>query len=577
MDQSSIPPEELLDLTTLSPIDPLPLEQTLAKLDELGHHEDHVTFADSADETESSTKEESDSLSPLTRSIRQHHDVHRDLIRSPSSLKSSIKTTHARPSLNNCTVSANVATNLASTSVDTGRLRKIAEGMNDARTYSYQVLEGQLHPFLLKHVTPRAVNQRNVQLINIGPGTTQLDFRKIPQASAQPNSDGCSTSGNEVVLRKREANRKRHAEFLRPPNEFDWCSATKLGRILSLSGACEIFGLIQGAKCNKHLKELYINAKRPTYQACTEAALSSMSATLAELRMLQTLVLRGMCDDTMLKVIGDNIPTLKHLDVSGSQFVTDAGLQHLFYREANKHPSAYYLMTNWIGKNVDRLNPAAHSLTYLDYSWTNVTAMGRKMVQLLKGSYQFRRLMSRGEEDVVAGHHIFIKEAVMNFNNLFDGFPIFPGNDGTQNIFFAFVQFLKATLQDEIPSPVGSLQYQAFEALVSQFIGPKGVKHFTAIVENHPWRNCVLTVYSPEKQQHPVAHSSGPGHGISKIDHDLMITPDDSYYGIITPNKHEKRIQGIIYWDMGLLTQLYSIYPININVLGNLNFLRVRQ
>lgn len=201
------------------------------------------------------------------------------------------------------------------------------------------------------------------------------------------------------------------SNFFTPPNEFDWFSGDKMGQILTMPEACELFSIIKMGNCTKHLQELYMNARRHTYFAAPPETLSVVHETLADFKNLTKLVLRGMCDDEMLKIVGQNILHLQHLDVSGSKFVTDTGIQRLFFKEQNKN-TALYLISAWIIKNMHKLNPCTHSLTFLDYSWTRVGAMGRKMVQLLPGSYLFKRLMSSNVEYDSYGHHIFIRETV---------------------------------------------------------------------------------------------------------------------------------------------------------------------
>lgn len=81
----------------------------------------------------------------------------------------------------------------------------------------------------------------------------------------------------------------------------------------------------------------------------------------------------------MLRLIGQSCPVLRQLDISGSHFVTDSGLKNLFFRDISENP-ATYLMKSFIDKNLKNMNSLVSSLEMLDYSWTNVTALARKMV-----------------------------------------------------------------------------------------------------------------------------------------------------------------------------------------------------
>jgi len=85
------------------------------------------------------------------------------------------------------------------------------------------------------------------------------------------------------------------------------------------------------------------------------------------------------------------------------------------------------------------------------------------------------------------------------------------------------------------------------------------------VVESHPWKRYFLTLYSyvSETEYDLVAHIAG--------------RTDRHVWGIITPNQNEKRIQGIVQWNNGLLTQIYTIYPVNLNFLGSLNTVRSFQ
>ncbi|ODN03753.1 Phosphatidylcholine:ceramide cholinephosphotransferase 2 [Orchesella cincta] len=444
--------------------------------------------------------------------------------------------------------------------IDTNSVRQAAKDMLDARKYIFESLQEELHPFVMKHAIARAVNDRNVQLVRLAitSDVSSLDFRALdgwlnsanvpehisltrPESSnlevhlseATISDSGSLSKPSTAISEKSYINFppvSLNVDIFLPPNEFDWFSRDKMGKLLSMSEASELFSIIRMSDCAEQLRELYINAKRPTYNACSREGLMVVNETLSDLSRLTTLVLRGMCDDNMLRVIGQRCERLAHLDVSFSKFVTDTGIQQLFFKESNQNQnSALYLISAWIVKNMDKMNPLIYTISFLDYSWSSVTSAGRKMIQLLPGSYLFKRLFAKGEQDAF-GHHIFIRE--------------------------------QASLQDLIPSKIETPQCKTFEKHLYQFVGSKGVKTFLKIIEYHPWRNCMLNLYALTC---PDSLEDTGGAGVNSTNGN---NTDRHCYGIITPNQIEKRIQGIVHWCNGSLTQLYTIYPVNINTLG---------
>ncbi|CAL8110205.1 unnamed protein product [Orchesella dallaii] len=462
--------------------------------------------------------------------------------------------------------SASAAASCSSCPIDTSSVRQAARDMLDARKYIFESLQEELHPFVMKHVIARAVNDRNVQLVRLAitSSVSVLDFRALdgwlissnipdhislarPESSvveARLSEATISTDSGSLSKPSTAASDKStiffppinlNTDIFLPPNEFDWFSRDKMGKLLSLSEASELFSIIRMSDCAEQLRELYINAKRPTYHACSREGLMVINETLSDLTRLTCLVLRGMCDDNMLRIIGQGCERIAHLDVSGSKFVTDTGIQQLFFKDTESNQnSALYLISAWIVKNTDKMNPLIHTISYLDYSWSSVTSVGRKMIQLLPGSYLFKRLFSKGEQDAF-GHHIFIRES--------------------------------ATLQDLVPSRIETPPCKTFEKHLHNFVGSKGVKTFLKMVEYHPWRNCILNLYA---LPYPDGDDS-TGACINTLNGNT----EKHCYGIITPNQVEKRIQGIVHWCNGTLTQLYTIYPVNINTLGILAQLKI--
>ena len=90
--------------------------------------------------------------------------------------------------------------------------------------------------------------------------------------------------------------------------------------------------------------------------------------------------------------------------------MTDKGILHLFFKTVVKN-SAQYLMSSWVKKNLINMWPHVNTLDHFDFSWTNVTSLSRKMVDLLPGSYMFKRHFAETENEAF-GHHIFIRKMV---------------------------------------------------------------------------------------------------------------------------------------------------------------------
>lgn len=71
-------------------------------------------------------------------------------------------------------------------------------------------------------------------------------------------------------------------------------------------------------------------------------------------------------------------------------------------------------------------------------------------------------------------------------------------------------------------------------------------------MENHPWQNSILTVHKES------SNNSNESLGGSKAEMQL---------GLITSN-NERQVQGVLNFQDGQLTEMYSVYPINLNLLG---------
>ncbi len=220
---------------------------------------------------------------------------------------------------------------------------------------------------------------------------------------------GPGTSESKDSCGKAPATGKKLTQF-HPPNEFDWFSSDKMGKIITMNDACELFSIMKMSGCTYTLQELMMNARRQHFWSCPAEQMPIITDALSQMKCLSKLILRGMADNHMMKLIGQNIPGLKHLDVSFSQYVTDEGILKLFFDDV-KEKSAFYLIPSWIQKNLHRMWPLAHNLEYLDFSWTAVTSQSRKMVNLIPGSYMFKRMLAVTESEGYA-QHIFVRRPV---------------------------------------------------------------------------------------------------------------------------------------------------------------------
>lgn len=97
--------------------------------------------------------------------------------------------------------------------------------------------------------------------------------------------------------------------------------------------------------------------------------------------------------------------------------------------------------------------------------------------------------------------------------------------------------------QSLIPSSKDNTEVIAqFEKELTPIIGSRGVANFLKISEQHPWKACTLSLYKEDIE--------------------------DKYFGFIIPNQEERRVHGTVTFSNSALTELYSIFPININLLG---------
>ena len=111
-----------------------------------------------------------------------------------------------------------------------------------------------------------------------------------------------------------------------------------------------------------------------------------MPEAISHMKSLMKLVLRGLADNFVLKMIGRHIHALKHLDISFSHLVTDEVILKLLFKEDMSAKSALVLIPTWIQKNLQNMWPLAGTLEFLDFSLTATTAQTRKVFQHSSGS-----------------------------------------------------------------------------------------------------------------------------------------------------------------------------------------------
>lgn len=278
-----------------------------------------------------------------------------------------------------------------------------------------------LTPEVVHQIISTAIETRNMGLIRlvVCEWSRIVDCRALDKCSSKWTNNASSNSLAECFSTQFQSNSSTPkipensvplALLCIPPDEFDWFSRDRLGKIISMNETCEIFSILGMSQCSKNLNELYINARRREYWACPPDIMEIAADVLLQMTNLTILVLRGLCDDYMLKLIGQSASHLKQLDISGSHFVTDIGLKSLFFKDITENPAAY-LMKSFIEKNLKNMNPLVNTLETFDISWTNVTPVARQMLHHLPGAFMFKRIFSLSE-NFAYGHHIFMRKKV---------------------------------------------------------------------------------------------------------------------------------------------------------------------
>ena len=98
-----------------------------------------------------------------------------------------------------------------------------------------------------------------------------------------------------------------------------------------------------------------------------------------------------------------------------------------------------------------------------------------------------------------------------------------------------------------------------FEADLQAHSGKKGCSSFMKFIQGHPWRNCNVALYKePTRIQGPRDNK-----GLEDEESDPLIVT-----AVITPSREEKRIHGLVTFENGVMTEVYSIFPIHINQAG---------
>ncbi|CAG7836865.1 unnamed protein product [Allacma fusca] len=228
---------------------------------------------------------------------------------------------------------------------------------------------------------------------------------------------------------------------------------------------------------------------------------------------LTKLVLQRVADDNVLEIVGKTATCLKYLDVSGSPLVTNEGIQQLLVKSA-KENSSLYLMSSWVHKNLSVMNDVVMSLEHLNFSYTAANFYSRRLVNLLPGSYVFPRIFHVGENDSF-GHHIFCRRP-----------PDFAAAVKTQD------------------------NNQDFDIQLRIHVGNKGANQFIKFADNFVWRNCFVSVRDENKcKKIPV-----------KYKRPVMM--------LVTAAGDEKRVCGEVIFESGFLAGLYSLLPIDLNLIG---------
>ena len=198
-----------------------------------------------------------------------------------------------------------------------------------------------------------------------------------------------------------------------PPNEFDWYSADRMGRIITMNDALELFSIISSSHCMEKLKTLKINVRRATYCPCRKDSMYVFDSVYTKLHMINELVIRGMADDNLLKVIGKTYVKLKLLDVSYSQFVTDQGIRQLFFDDLDA-PAILFTLPSWIQHSAKNMNAVSRSLDVFDFSHTKVTWDSVAMMSCVPAAYVFRRNFATSAS-IAFGHTLFVRKQVINW------------------------------------------------------------------------------------------------------------------------------------------------------------------
>jgi hypothetical protein len=160
------------------------------------------------------------------------------------------------------------------------------------------------------------------------------------------------------------------------------------------------------------------------------------------------------------------------------------------------------------------MNDVVRSLEHLNFSYTAANFYSRRLVNLLPGSYVFPRIFHLGENDTF-GHHVFYRRP------------------------------------PDFASPVKTGDTNSdFEIQLRNLAGTKGATQFLRFSENFVWKNCYVSVRDVDKGKK------------------IPIKCKKPTTMVITAASDEKRVCAEVVFESGSLAAIYSLLPVEMNLLG---------
>lgn len=167
-----------------------------------------------------------------------------------------------------------------------------------------------LTPDVIQYIISTDIDTKNIGLIRLVlcEWMDVLDFRGVDRFSYSSMETGNGSSSQNttrvsssprmeppLVANKMcpTATPTPLSAFCLPPDEFDWFSRDRLGTIVSMPEACELFSILGMSQCAPNIKEMYLNARRKEYWACPADIMEMTADILLQMKKLSTLVLRG--------------------------------------------------------------------------------------------------------------------------------------------------------------------------------------------------------------------------------------------------------------------------------------------